>query len=107
MGFLLNDDNTPDAQHPVITFLYKLVSGVEPRSYGLNVARLAQLPATVIATAEEKSSHLEQEVWARTLASSLRAVVLDAVKAEHPVWDATHVQDIHLQIKSAFAARRT
>eukprot|EP01122_Echinamoeba_exundans_P002726 TRINITY_DN1269_c0_g1_i2.p1 TRINITY_DN1269_c0_g1~~TRINITY_DN1269_c0_g1_i2.p1 ORF type:complete len:1013 (-),score=154.35 TRINITY_DN1269_c0_g1_i2:17-3055(-) len=108
MGFLLNETATAaDTERPVITFLYKLASGVEPRSYGLNVARLAQLPTNVIAVAEDRSSHLEQEVWSRTLASSLRAVVQNADLVGSPDWDATVLQEIHLQIKSALAARRT
>ena len=42
-----------------ITFLFTAVSGCAKRSYGLNVARLARLPAAVIAIAEAKSKEVE------------------------------------------------
>jgi DNA mismatch repair protein MSH3 len=42
-----------------VTFLYEVGEGVAHRSYGLNVARLANVPENVIATAGEKSSELE------------------------------------------------
>ena len=45
---------------PQITFLYKLVPGVADRSFGLNVARMAHLPATVVDRAAEQAAHLEQ-----------------------------------------------
>ena len=51
---------------PQITFLYKLVSGVADRSFGLNVARLAHLPATVVDRAAEQAAQLEQVTLNRT-----------------------------------------
>ena len=45
---------------PQITFLYKLVPGVADRSFGLNVARMAHLPPTVVDRAAEQAEHLEQ-----------------------------------------------
>ncbi len=44
---------------PQITFLYKLVPGVADRSFGLNVARMAHLPATVVDRAAEQAAQLE------------------------------------------------
>ena len=41
-----------------ITFLYKLVPGIAEQSYGLNVARLAQLPPAVVRRAAEKASEV-------------------------------------------------
>ncbi|KAJ6833348.1 DNA mismatch repair protein MSH3 [Iris pallida] len=48
-----------------ITFLYKVVRGASDKSFGLNVARLAQLPSSCIARAAFMSVKLEAEVSAR------------------------------------------
>jgi len=50
---------------PRITFLHKLVIGVEGRSFGMNVARLANLPTGVVTRAAEKSNALEKQVKAK------------------------------------------
>lgn len=50
-----------------ITFLYEVVNGVAHRSYGLNVARLADVPKSVIDIAAEKSKELEGEMKAKKL----------------------------------------
>ena len=52
-----------------ITFLYEVGEGVAHRSYGLNVARLAQLPEGVLRLAEVKSSELEVGVKGKKLMS--------------------------------------
>ncbi|BGP13767.1 hypothetical protein JCM10213_006401 [Rhodosporidiobolus nylandii] len=52
-----------------VTFLYKLAAGLASSSHGLNVARLADLPESVIETARKKSGELakvtEERVKAR------------------------------------------
>ena len=45
-----------------VTFLYRLCSGSSPRSYGINVARLARLPQEVIALAMRQSREFEQRM---------------------------------------------
>lgn len=45
-----------------ITFLYTLGEGVCPKSFGINVARLAGLPEPVLVKAERISSEFEEEV---------------------------------------------
>lgn len=45
-----------------IVFLYKLTDGSCPRSYGMNVARIAKLPDIVISKAKEKSIEFENKV---------------------------------------------
>ncbi|KAL8840452.1 MAG: hypothetical protein Q9170_001328 [Blastenia crenularia] len=45
-----------------ITFLYEVGQGVAHRSYGLNVARLADVPDSVLDVAAVKSKELENEV---------------------------------------------
>ena len=42
-----------------VTFLYHLAAGSSPRSYGINVARLAALPAEVIELATRQSAEFE------------------------------------------------
>jgi DNA mismatch repair protein MutS len=51
--------------HDQIVFLRKIVPGRSDRSYGIQVARLAGLPAVVIARAREILSGLEQDELAR------------------------------------------
>lgn len=84
---------------PRVTFLYKATRGVAEASYGLNVARMAGLPAGVVARAAEKAAEMAEggegggdagsgdncdlEKVARELAAELRALtaggaVLDA-----------------------------
>eukprot|EP00752_Nemacystus_decipiens_P016520 g14766.t2 len=43
-----------------VTFLYKLAPGPCPKSFGINVARLAQLPDAVISAAQLKSEEFER-----------------------------------------------
>ncbi|KAG0003387.1 Mismatch repair protein msh3 [Entomortierella chlamydospora] len=48
-----------------IVFLYKLVPGVSLKSYGLNVARMAKLPLSLITRARIKSKELEKVLESR------------------------------------------
>ena len=45
-----------------VTFLYKLTDGSSPRSYGINVARLAGLPTAVITLALQQSRLFEDKM---------------------------------------------
>ncbi|XP_051546592.1 DNA mismatch repair protein Msh3-like isoform X1 [Myxocyprinus asiaticus] len=69
MAFLLNEpESTSDEEevHPeFITFLYQLTEGAAARSYGLNVARLAEIPESILRTAALKSKELEALVNSR------------------------------------------
>ncbi|XP_056134505.1 DNA mismatch repair protein Msh3 [Lampris incognitus] len=71
MAFLLNEPdiatNTEngEVQPESITFLYQLTEGAAGRSYGLNVARLADIPAHILHTAARKAQELESIVNAR------------------------------------------
>ncbi|GAO47047.1 hypothetical protein G7K_1260-t1 [Saitoella complicata NRRL Y-17804] len=62
MGFM---EHTSSDGSPEITFLYKLTEGVANRSYGLNVARLANLPGRVLEVAEVKAREVEEELRGR------------------------------------------
>lgn len=52
-----------------ITFLYEVADGVAHRSYGLNVARLANIPESVIEVAAGKSEAMEHEAAEKHLNS--------------------------------------
>lgn len=53
-----------------VTFLYQLARGACPRSYGVNVARLAGLPENVLQRATDFSSSMEARRLGRTSRSS-------------------------------------
>uniref|UniRef100_A0A667WY98 DNA mismatch repair protein MSH3 n=1 Tax=Myripristis murdjan TaxID=586833 RepID=A0A667WY98_9TELE len=54
-----------EVQPEFITFLYQLTEGAAGRSYGLNVARLADIPDPILHTAARKARELESTVNAR------------------------------------------
>ncbi|MCJ1431821.1 Mismatch repair protein msh3 [Xylographa pallens] len=61
-----------------VTFLYEVGEGVAHRSYGLNVARLANVPTTVLEVAAVKSKELEDAAQVKklgTIAASLHHVL--------------------------------
>ncbi|XP_074851485.1 DNA mismatch repair protein Msh3 isoform X2 [Carettochelys insculpta] len=66
MAFLVNEDESEqqkgskDQESPeFITFLYQITRGVAARSYGLNVAKLADVPEGILKKAAHKSKELE------------------------------------------------
>ena len=83
MSCVLEERSTEDGEDdvPHVTFLYKLRKGACPKSHGLNVARLARLPRSVIIRAGQKSRELENvvgsatKVDAETMAMSVRKLV--------------------------------
>ncbi|KAL8851834.1 MAG: hypothetical protein Q9221_003260 [Calogaya cf. arnoldii] len=60
-----------------ITFLYEVGDGVAHRSYGLNVARLANIPESVLKAAAFKSKVLEQKTKQNNVAHLARALYFD------------------------------
>ncbi|XP_055017861.1 DNA mismatch repair protein Msh3 isoform X2 [Boleophthalmus pectinirostris] len=66
MAFLINDPDVASADDEVrpefITFLYQLTGGAAERSYGLNVARLANIPDAILNRAAHKARELENTV---------------------------------------------
>ncbi|XP_054630713.1 DNA mismatch repair protein Msh3 isoform X2 [Dunckerocampus dactyliophorus] len=71
MSFLLNEpdgatDRDGEVRPEFITFLYQLSEGAAGRSYGLNVARLADIPKSILHTAALKAREMEDTVnWRR------------------------------------------
>ena len=49
-----------DQHKKEVTFLYKLVSGVCPKSYGMNVANMAGVPREIVDRAEVVAAKFEQ-----------------------------------------------
>lgn len=70
----------PSKRVPQVTLLYKLVPGIAPRSFGLNVARLARVPREVVEQAARIAAQLEEGVQRvqqeRALVKRLRAAVV-------------------------------
>lgn len=66
MAFLLDEPdiatNDGEVLPEFITFLYQLTEGAAGRSYGLNVARLADIPDDILHTAARKARELESAV---------------------------------------------
>jgi len=58
-----------------ITFLYKLTAGLEKRSYGLNVARLANFPRDLLQRATQLSGQFTQHIKKRQLHNNFKAIV--------------------------------
>ncbi|XP_053443474.1 DNA mismatch repair protein Msh3 isoform X2 [Nycticebus coucang] len=65
MGFLVSEDESkqdPGKEEQVpdfVTFLYQITRGIAARSYGLNVAKLADVPGEILKKAAHKSKELE------------------------------------------------
>uniref|UniRef100_A0A8C0AR66 DNA mismatch repair protein MSH3 n=1 Tax=Buteo japonicus TaxID=224669 RepID=A0A8C0AR66_9AVES len=63
MAFLVNEEESAEQKgtNPeFITFLYQITKGVSARSYGLNVAKLADIPEEILKKAAHKSKELER-----------------------------------------------
>lgn len=54
-------ENEDDASEESVTLLYKLSKGRCPKSFGFNAAKLAGLPAKIVARARELSKQVEME----------------------------------------------
>ena len=55
-----------------VTFLYTLTDGAFPKSYGINVARLAGLPDGVVKRASSFATQLEEQHESRMLSMPLQ-----------------------------------
>ena len=70
MRFTENQDDTGDSD---VTFLYQVGEGMAHRSYGLNVAKLAGLPKSIIDEAGRRSKQMEEEETRRRVTSLAKA----------------------------------
>ncbi|KAJ2286247.1 Mismatch repair protein msh3 [Coemansia sp. RSA 2706] len=80
MAFLEQAD-TSSGEIADITFLYKLVAGASVDSFGLNVARLAGLPESLLRSARARAKWMRDELdskWAAKCARQLQCAVAQA-----------------------------
>lgn len=61
------DDDTEES----VTFLYKIASGVCPKSYGFNAAKLAGLDRRIIVRGRDIAKNLEEETLLRNTFSTI------------------------------------
>ena len=61
-GMDVDDEKRKVESMAAVTFLYSLTSGAAARSYGLNVARLADIPDEILVKAQTQSQYLESLV---------------------------------------------
>nr|POE63348.1 dna mismatch repair protein msh3 [Quercus suber] len=73
-----------------ITFLYEVADGVAHRSYGLNVAKLAGLPRSLIDEAGRRSRDMELQQHRRRLAD-LRQATSQLLRPEGSIADLEHL----------------
>ena len=69
-----NNEEGPETKN--ITFSYTLGDGPCPKSFGVNVARLAGLPDDVLQKAKAVSSHFEAEMNGRAGQNIIKASTL-------------------------------
>ena len=76
-----------------VTFLYRVVDGKADKSYGINVARLAHLPSSVLTRAKQILTHLElhQEVTN----ASVTPVKMEKDQTEERLKDALKAIDVN------------
>ncbi|CAO2044280.1 unnamed protein product [Urochloa humidicola] len=83
-------ETSPDSKDlGEITFLYKLVAGASDRSFGLNVALLAQLPSRCIKRASVMAAKLQQELNVRE--ENKLWTTMDAATVDGPSESSTKV----------------
>lgn len=70
-----------------VTFLYKVVPRQASRSYGINVARLAGLPSTILKTAQTISEEFEQRMEMRKGNAMLLKCVSGVIHGTTPIQD--------------------
>ena len=80
------DDEGESKTDHNITFLYTLGAGTCPRSFGINVARLAALPEDVLSKAKKVSSDFEAEM--NGLASHAKISPASAVDTQRRIQEA-------------------
>lgn len=75
-------DSEVAEQVGMITFLYLLGEGGCPKSFGINVARLARLPQEVIVAARQASTDFERTLKTRMAGndSENKRLMVDAIK---------------------------
>ncbi|CAG9467722.1 unnamed protein product [Pedinophyceae sp. YPF-701] len=74
-------EESEDGKPASVAFLYKLAEGSCPFSYGVNVARLAGLPESVITRAAGKATELEAQMLVRGMQRAAAAKNADSLRS--------------------------
>ncbi|KAJ2907747.1 Mismatch repair protein msh3, partial [Coemansia aciculifera] len=85
MSFLEHQAKSPD-DISTLTFLYKLTDGASADSFGLNVARMAGLPVSLLLRARERAEWMRTEMESKRAAKCARdltTTVATAMAATH------------------------
>ena len=67
----------PEKEFADVTFLYKMLDGPSDKSHGLNVARLANLPESIIQCAQKQSQSFENSFLRDQLFHEIKEVVMN------------------------------
>ncbi|XP_025077388.1 DNA mismatch repair protein Msh3-like isoform X3 [Pomacea canaliculata] len=78
-----NMDSEDTGDEEVLTFLYQLTPGAAGKSYGLNVARLAHIPRSILDVATTMSHQLEEQINQRRQAREKFASLFHATTASN------------------------
>ncbi|KAJ1953455.1 Mismatch repair protein msh3 [Linderina pennispora] len=82
MSFL---ERTADDGISQLTFLYKLVEGGSHDSYGLNVARMAGLPSSLLQCAKDKAEWMKLDIDSKLAVQTARKLIDVVAKARQNV----------------------
>jgi DNA mismatch repair protein MSH6 len=82
-----------------VVFLYKLRDGVCPESYGMNVARMAQIPLSIIDTAERVALEFERTHQVKTEDS---CVNLNQIALFHSLYKEESIKRIWASLQPSF-----
>jgi DNA mismatch repair protein MSH6 len=75
------DEEMEDERDHNITFLYTLGTGACPKSFGINVARLAGLPESILANAKKASASFEAELSGIENNVSVSQRIIDTIES--------------------------
>jgi DNA mismatch repair protein MSH6 len=75
------DEEMEDERDHNITFLYTLGTGACPKSFGINVARLAGLPESILANAKKASASFEAELSGIENNVSVSQRIIDSIES--------------------------
>uniref|UniRef100_A0A8C6YVB1 MutS homolog 6 n=2 Tax=Nothoprocta perdicaria TaxID=30464 RepID=A0A8C6YVB1_NOTPE len=78
MACMVENESEEDPSQETITFLYKFIEGVCPKSYGFNAARLANIPEEVVQKGHRKAKEFEKTTLSLRTFRYLCLVVDDA-----------------------------
>lgn len=94
-------EGSEEAQDQRVTFLYTLGPGVSPKSFGINVARLAGLPEAVLSKAKRISSEFEAQMTSgRTRNGSQPASLRQKIENAIDTGDWETLASLQNQLKS-------